>query len=117
MQGYPNWDPPYYSVQSPLTQTKNLGGEIGTRTFFFQNWSTTGGASLQQVGSNPPGYDQKAVVFTNVGSTVYANLKGQLMSNDQNAISSGSQRKLVRLIMEFIIAFMNQWDTFGILKA
>ncbi|MCC7093782.1 MAG: hypothetical protein IT277_06265, partial [Ignavibacteriaceae bacterium] len=89
-------DNPYYSVQSPLTQTKNLGGSSGTRTFYFQNWSTSGGVSLQQVGSNPPGYDQKAVVFTTAGATVYANLKGQLMSSDQNGISSGSQRKLVR---------------------
>ncbi len=87
---------PYYSVQSPLTQTVNLGGTIGTRTFNFQNWSTTGGVSLQQVGSNPPGYDQKAVVFTSTNATVNANLKGQLMSNDQNGISSNSQRKLVR---------------------
>ncbi len=86
----------YYSVQSPLTQTKNLGGAIGTRTFYFQNWSTTGGASLQQVGSNPPGYDQKAVVFTSAGATVNANLKGQLMSNDQNGVSNPSQRKMVR---------------------
>jgi len=89
-------DEPYYSIQSLLTQTKNLGGSIGTRTFYFQNWSTTGGASLQQVGSNPPGHDQKAVVFTIAGATVNANYKGQLMSNDQNGISSGSQRKLVR---------------------
>jgi len=86
----------YYSVQSPLVQTVNLGGTIGTRTFYFQNWSTTGGASLQQAGSNPPGYDQKAVVFTSSGSTVNANLKGHLMSNDQNGISSASQRKMVR---------------------
>ena len=85
----------FYSVQAPLTQTVNLGGSIGTRTFYFQNWSATN-ASLQQVGSNPPGYDQKAVVFTSTGATVNANLKGQLMSNDQNGISSGSQRKLVR---------------------
>jgi Secretion system C-terminal sorting domain len=89
-------DHPYYSVQSPLTQTKNLGGAIGTRTFYFQNWSTQGGVSLQQVGSNPPGYDQKAVVFTSAGAAVYANLKGQLMSNDQNGINSSSQRKIVR---------------------
>ncbi len=96
LQGYPNWDPPYYSVQCPLTQTKNLGGSSGTRTFYFQNWSTYGGVSLQQVGSNPPGYDQKAVVFTSASSIVNANLKGQLMSNDQNGVSNPSQRKMVR---------------------
>jgi len=95
-QGYPNWDPPYYSVKVPLIHVAALTQTGRTHRFYFQNWGITGGASLQQVGSNPPGYDQKAVVFTGSGATVKANLKGTQLSNDDNAYSNNSQRKFVK---------------------
>ncbi|HOJ07608.1 MAG: T9SS type A sorting domain-containing protein [Ignavibacteriales bacterium] len=81
---------PYYSIRSPLSLTKNQ------RTYFFQNWVANSNASLQQVGSNPTGYDQKAVVFTGTNALINANYKGHLMSGSTNGISSGSQRKMVR---------------------
>ncbi len=56
----------YYSVQSPTT--KNISGYSA----FFTGWSSTN-ATLSQVGSNPTGFDQKAVVFTNSNATVTAN--------------------------------------------
>ncbi len=87
---------PYYSIRSPLSITKNLGGLIGNRKFFFQDWVTNTNASLQQVGSNPTGYDQKAVVFTGANGSVTAKYKGHLMSGSTAGISSNSQRKMVR---------------------
>lgn len=82
---------PYYSVREPLTQTIN--GYTGV----FQNWSVSpsGSATLQQVSSNPSGYDQKAVVFNQANATVTANYKGVHISNDANAFSNNGQRKLI----------------------
>ena len=79
----------YYSVQVPLTQT------INGFTSYFQNWSATG-ASIQQGDPNPPGYDQKAVVFSSSSATVSAIYKGVQLSNNANAFSNNSQRKFVR---------------------
>jgi parallel beta-helix repeat protein len=56
----------YYSVRAKLIKTVNGS------TAFFNDWSYSG-ATLQQVDPNPPGYDQKAVVFTSSGATVTAN--------------------------------------------
>ena len=89
---YPPTDtshPPYYSVHASLTQTIN--GYIA----YFQNWSASG-ASLQQVGSNPSGYDQKAVVFNSANAVVTSNYKGIHLSNDASAFSNNSQRKFAR---------------------
>jgi hypothetical protein len=51
-----NIQQPYYSVKAPLTQT------IGSYQCSFVKWDTVG-VTLVQVGSNPSGYDQKAVIF------------------------------------------------------
>ncbi len=102
---------PYYSVRAPLTQT-NINGYTG----YFQNW-TTNGASLQQIGSNPTGYDQKAVVFNSAGTTVTANYKGHLISNATTGFSSNSQRKVVRTDdgkQHMVYESMNQvWYTYS----
>ncbi len=90
--GPPNWNPPYYSVRAPLTQTITVNGQA--HTGYFQNWSTSN-AQLQQLDPNPQGYDQKAVVFTNGSATVNANYKVTQLSNDATAFSNNSQRKLI----------------------
>jgi Pro-kumamolisin, activation domain/Dockerin type I domain len=79
----------YYSIQAPLTQT------INGHNCAFQNWNSPN-ATFQQVGSNPSGYDQKAVIFNNSGATVTANYKGINLSNTASAFSNNSQRKVVR---------------------
>lgn len=81
---------PYYSVSTASPQDINFGEQLGTRRFYFQNWS---GTNVRYESSNAL---ETGIVFTNTNATAKANFKGQLMSNDQNGISSGSQRKLVR---------------------
>jgi hypothetical protein len=79
---------PYYSVRAPLTQNIDLGGSLGTRDFYFQNWSGTG-ATFQNAYANETG-----VVFTSGNATVQANYKGHLLSSISAATSGNNQRKL-----------------------
>ncbi|MHB1688201.1 MAG: right-handed parallel beta-helix repeat-containing protein [Ignavibacteriaceae bacterium] len=65
--GPPLWTPPYYSIQTPVTKP------VGGYTAVFAGWSYDPNyATLQQVGANPAGYDQKAVVFKQAGATITA---------------------------------------------
>jgi len=79
----------YYSVQAPLTQT--LNGVTG----YFQNWSGTN-FTLQQVGNNPSGYDQKAVIFNNANALVTANYKGVHLSGTSTSFMNNNQNKVVK---------------------
>lgn len=57
----------YYSIRAPFIQTIN-----GT-TGIFQGWVyDPNHTAIQQMGSNPNGYDQKAVVFKQAGDTIKA---------------------------------------------
>ncbi|MGB2868063.1 MAG: M43 family zinc metalloprotease, partial [Bacteroidota bacterium] len=74
-----SFDPnlPIYWVRAPLAQS------ISGSTAFFQGWSYhADSATLQQVGSNPAGYDQKAVVFKLAGATVTAQYAGPTFSSN-----------------------------------
>jgi hypothetical protein len=79
---------PYYSVSAPQTQTY-LNGFTG----YFQGWNTTN-ATLQQVGTNPSGYDQKAVVFNSANATVTAKYKAHLGSSFSTVTTNNSQRRM-----------------------
>jgi hypothetical protein len=93
-QGWPIWAPPYYSVKAEQVKNINLGGALGTRTFYFQNWSGTevqfADATALQTGvvfkDNLPGVDP----FVN------ANYKGHFLSNSSTALANNGQRKVVR---------------------
>jgi hypothetical protein len=89
------WTPPYYSVKAESMFDATLSHTGKTHRFYFNGWS---GANyqMQQVGSNPQGFDQKAVVFTNDNALVNANYKGVGLSNQQDAFTSNSQRKGVK---------------------
>jgi parallel beta-helix repeat protein len=65
----------YYSLQAPVTTT------VGGYTAIFTGWSVAS-AQLQQVGTNPSGFDQKAVVFTGSGATVTANYSRTTVSSN-----------------------------------
>src|SRR5690606_37624203 len=84
----PTQTPTYYKLWAG-NQLINLGSPIGVRQFFFQNWSATG-ATLQTFGNDAN------VVFTSGNAIVQANLKGQGLSNDQNAFFNSSQRKFAK---------------------
>lgn len=94
--GPPNWTPPYYSVRAPLTSSVfNVNGTVVNGV--FSSWGYDGNqAALQQIGSNPSGYDQKAVVFKSAGTTISANYKGIHISSDPAAFANNSQRKVVQ---------------------
>jgi len=78
----------YYSIRALLSQT------INNFTWLFQNWSATG-ATFQQVGSNPPNYDEKAAIFTTANADVKARYKAHLGTNSTVATAYNNQRKLV----------------------
>ncbi|MCZ7614516.1 MAG: hypothetical protein M5T52_13530 [Ignavibacteriaceae bacterium] len=79
----------YYKVGMLEEQTININGQ--NRKFYPYKWRNDGGVTFQNEYAR-----QTGVVFNSTDATATAILKGQLMSNDQNGISSGSQRKLVR---------------------
>ena len=90
-----NWAGTFYKVGVPSEQTISVHGQ--NRKFYFQEWS----ASLDDY--NQPTAQIKnyffletGIVFKDADAEVNANLKGQLMSNTTNGISSASQRKIVR---------------------
>ncbi len=86
---------PYYSVSVPSPQTINLGGSLGSRNFYFFNWSATPSSDAEFQNKNDI---QTGVVFKNDGITVAANLKGHLLTNSSIATSSNSQRKIVESV-------------------
>ena len=88
-QPYTGNNPVYYKVGMPTEQTISVNGQ--NRKFFPYKWSGNG-VTFQTEFESP----RTGVVFTSSAATATAILKGQLMSNDQNAISSASQRKIVR---------------------
>ncbi|MCC7094367.1 MAG: chitobiase/beta-hexosaminidase C-terminal domain-containing protein [Ignavibacteriaceae bacterium] len=88
-QGSPNWTPPYYKVGMLEEQPITVNGK--ERKFYPYKWQNDGGVTFQVEYAR-----QTGVVFTSSNATATAVLKGQLMSNDQNGISGGSQRKLIR---------------------
>jgi hypothetical protein len=92
-QPYTGTNPVFYSVKVDAVQSIDLGGTIGTRDFYFQNWS-----------ANPPGSAEfqnadaleTPVVFKSDGATVQANLKGHLFTNSPTATAPNNQRKIVQ---------------------
>jgi Secretion system C-terminal sorting domain len=90
-QPYTGNNPVYYSVKSPAYQDIPLGGQIGTRGFYFQNWD---GTNIDYEDENAL---ETGVVFTSSNATASAVLKGQGLSNNLNAFGTGSQRNFVRL--------------------
>ena len=78
----------YYKVCVPEEQTISINGQ--NRKFYFRNWA---GSEIEYEDEK---LEETGVVFTDGDAVAEAVLKGQLMSNEQNGISSNSQRKLVR---------------------
>lgn len=75
----------YYSVNAPSPTT------INGFTSYFQNWSTTGGVTLQDASAL-----QTGVVFTASGATATANYKGLHVSNQVDGYDNPSQSKVAR---------------------
>ena len=98
----------YYSVRAPLVPSPNINGFTG----YFYSWGLSN-ASLQQVGSNPSGYDQKAVVFTGANATVTANYKMNLGSSLPTATGSTSQRKLIYCLSDKATGYHLVYESMG----
>lgn len=79
------WQGAYYKVGMPTEQTISVNGQ--QRKFFPYKWTGT------DVNFQNEYHRQTGVVFTSSNAEATAILKGQLMSNEQNGISSASQRK------------------------
>lgn len=84
---------PYYSVKADAVQDIYLSHTGKMHKFYFQNWSASpqGSADFQNANSL-----ETPVVFKQEGAVVSANYKGSLLSNNVNAISNTSQRKVIR---------------------
>ncbi len=91
-----DWEGTYYTVGSPEEwYTSTVHGE--SRSFLFGKWSSSldgNDDSTAQFLNN--GAHQSGVVFRDENAVVSANIKGEMMSNSPDAISSNSQRKFVR---------------------
>lgn len=103
-QPYTGNNPPYYKVKALQYQDINLGGSIGTRRFYFQNWSGMD-AQFQY-----PNALETGVVFTSSNAVANANHKGTGLSNQSTAYNSNSQRKSVRLGSG---ALLNLYESLG----
>ena len=99
-QGWPGWNPPYYSAGAISPQPIQIQHSINppitlNHNFYFQNWSANPSGSAEFQDANAL---QTPVVFKQEGATVQANMKGTQLSNDQNAFANNSQRKFVRTL-------------------
>ena len=96
-QGWPNWEPPYYSVKVNLTQDITLystGNSAGrSHKFYFRNWSY----DANKISLQTPGSNETAVVFKTSDAELSANLKGTNLSDDTKAYNTTSQRKIVKI--------------------
>ncbi len=108
----PNFLPdiPNYSVGSVEGQTISVHNQ--DRKFYHYKWDGT------DVSFQNPNAVQTGVVFHTVNSVATDVLKGNLMSDDQNGISSSSQRKMVRTdngIYHVVYESMgNVWYTYSL---
>ena len=84
------WQPPYYTIKANQQQNIYVNSSVGTREFYFQDWTATS-ASIQS-----PTSIETPVVFTNANAIVSANYKGHLISGSTSGFNSNSQRKIVR---------------------
>lgn len=90
--GPPNWNPPYYSLNLSGFPSINISGI--SHKLYFWNWEGTE-IGFEHINAYPTG-----VVFKNeipgVDPVAKAIFKGHLLTNNQNSLSDGSQRKVVR---------------------
>jgi len=70
-QGWPNWQPPYYSIKAISPQPITINGR--THNFYFLGWSASPQGSAEFRNANAL---ETAVVFKQEGATVSANYKG-----------------------------------------
>ncbi len=87
-QGLPNWSPPYYTVSIPSTITLPPNGS--THKIYVLGWNTNNALLENQYTL------ETGIAFTGSQASASANLKGQGLSDDQNAYSFGSQRKFIK---------------------
>lgn len=90
----PATTPTYYKVGVPQEQTISVHGQ--SRSFYFNTWEASIINNLPSAQFQDEYSQETGVVFKDQNAIVKANLKGQLMSNSTNGISSASQRKIVR---------------------
>ena len=89
-QPYTGDNPVYYSVQAIDPQSVAFDPPIGERNFYFQYWDGAGVNFQSRYSNTTP------VVFTSSNAVASAVLKGQGLSDDDEAFSSNGQRKIVK---------------------
>ncbi|MGH1364849.1 MAG: T9SS type A sorting domain-containing protein [Calditrichia bacterium] len=79
----PNVDPVFYSVRA---QDQSINGT----SYFLDEWTSTGGVNFTDANASTTSLE-----FTGTNTTVTANMKGHLASNEVSATSGNSSRKVV----------------------
>ena len=85
-QGYPGWNPPYYSVGAPAMQTIPFHGQ--SIEWYFQGWEGTN-VQFQNAGAS-----QTPIVFLNSGAEARAIYKGNMASSKARATGYPNKRNL-----------------------
>jgi hypothetical protein len=88
-----DWQPPYYSLKTDISQQNITLGQTGkTHKFYFSHWSGNphGSAEFQY-----PQNLQTPVVFKQENATVQANYKGTQISSTIDGFKNNGQRKFI----------------------
>ncbi|MFQ5584261.1 MAG: hypothetical protein ACE5GL_07495, partial [Calditrichia bacterium] len=87
-QGWPFWDPPYYSVRAPQTQIISFHNR--PFTWYFQGWE---GVEVEFEDSEAR---ETAAIFRDADAEVRALYKGHLASSNREATTHNNGRRIVR---------------------
>lgn len=94
-QPYTGNNPVYYKIKLPQpVQDIYLQQTNKTHRFYFQGWNY----DPNKISLQYPTSIQTGVVFKEEDAVLTANLKGTQLSNSQSAYTSGSQRKIIRVV-------------------
>jgi hypothetical protein len=99
----------YYSVQASVPQ-KVINGFTG----YFQGWVyDQNQVTLQQIGTSPYGFDQKAVVFKQAGATLTASYKAHLGTGAPSRTNTKNQRRIIWGMDQMSRAWVSVYESMG----
>ena len=105
-QGWPNWEPPYYSVQASPQQIIPFHGQ--SIIWYFQCWR----GDPDSVAFEHPNQDSTAVVFKQDGAVARAVYKGHLVSSLSNATAFNNAHRLVKACGKYHFLYLDNEDIY-----
>jgi hypothetical protein len=92
-QGWPGWNPPYYSVKAEQIQNISLSNSGRTHKFYFQNWAY----DPNKISLQYPNALETGIVFKETNAQLSANYKGTQLTSSAEALTRNGANKLVNL--------------------